>query len=84
MSDLRDSGEIEQDADVILFPYRPAVYCTHCKDKQNDDKHSYADHQMKAEIIIGKQRNGESNMSIPAVWIGQYQRFTAVDRYQSY
>lgn len=75
MSDLRDSGQIEQDADVILFPFRPAVYCQHCKDRVQDATHDFEGHQMKAEIIIEKQRKGRSNISIPVAWLGEYQKF---------
>jgi replicative DNA helicase len=78
MSDLRESGEIEQDADVILFPYRPAAYCDKCKDRIEDGEHSFKEHQAKAEIIIEKQRAGERNLSIPAVWFGEHQRFEGV------
>ncbi|GFO59300.1 replicative DNA helicase [Geomonas silvestris] len=78
MSDLRDSGEIEQDADVIIFPYRPAAYCQQCKDRVNDSSHNYREHQAKAEIIIEKQRAGERNISIPVCWLGEYQRFVGL------
>jgi replicative DNA helicase len=78
MSDLRDSGEIEQDADVILFPYREAAYCQKCRDRVNDSGHNYREHQAKAEIIVEKQRNGARNISVPAIWIGEYQRFEGV------
>lgn len=78
MSDLRDSGEIEQDADVILFPYRPAAYCEQCRNRTNDARHNYREHQAKAEIIIEKQRAGERNISIPVCWLGEYQRFEGI------
>jgi replicative DNA helicase len=78
MSDLRDSGEIEQDADVILFPFRPAAYCQKCRDRVDDSTHNYREHQAEAEIIIEKQRAGQRNISIPACWIGEYQRFDGI------
>ncbi len=78
LSDLRDSGEIEQDADVILFPYREAVYCEKCKQRVNDGTHRLYEHLATAELIIGKQRNGEANLTLPMVWMGHFQRFEAV------
>lgn len=62
LSDLRESGSIEQDADVVMFIYRDEYY------NQDSEKKGLA------EIIVAKQRNGSTG-SIELVWLGQYTKF---------
>jgi len=66
LSDLRESGAIEQDADVVIFVYRPEVYET---DPANRDG--------KAEIIIAKQRNGPTG-SIDLAFLSECTRFESL------
>lgn len=80
MSDLRGSGMIESDADVILFPWREAANCEKCQERIADGCHDWVSHEAKAEIIIGKQRQGERNISIPVAWCGDQTRFYSLSR----
>jgi replicative DNA helicase len=68
LSDLRESGSIEQDADVVMFIYRPEYY--------NRDDPTV---ENKAKIIIAKQRNGPTD-TIQLAYIKQWTRFENLDR----
>lgn len=72
LSDLRDSGSIEQDADIVLFLYRDAYY-----DSEKNSDEDLSD-DSKAECIVAKNRHGETGV-IQLHWDGQYTRFTSVD-----
>ena len=69
LSDLRESGAIEQDADVVMFLYRDEYY--------NPD----TEKKNIAEVIVAKQRNGATG-SIELVWLGQYTKFANKERIQ--
>lgn len=75
LSDLRDSGSIEQDADIVLFLYRDAYY-----DSEKADDEDKSD-QTKAECIVAKNRHGEIG-TVDLHWDGRYTRFTSVDVYR--
>ena len=63
MSDLRESGSLEQDADVVLFLFRPEQYGEVPNDKKAD-----------AEVIVGKNRNGPTR-TVHLTWRGEFARF---------
>ncbi|MDO5154505.1 MAG: replicative DNA helicase [Eubacteriales bacterium] len=67
MSDLRESGAIEQDADVIMFIYRDDYY-----NKESEKKNI-------ADIIVAKQRNGSTG-PVELVWLGEYTKFANKER----
>lgn len=67
LSDLRDSGAIEQDADVVMFLHREEYY-----DPNTEDKNI-------AEVIVAKQRNGPLG-TIKLAWLGQYTRFASLQQ----
>ena len=69
LSDLRESGAIEQDADVVLFIYRPSRYGDGEEHEQNH-----------AEVIIGKQRNGPVG-TVELVFVDRFARFENPDPY---
>lgn len=68
LADLRESGAIEQDADVILFVYRPCQYI------QDHESPEYKACEHDAEIIVGKQRGGKTGI-VNCDYFGPYFRF---------
>ena len=66
LSDLRESGSIEQDADIVMFLYREAYY-----DRDSEE-------QNVAECIVAKNRHGETD-AVKLAWDGQYTRFSSLE-----
>ena len=70
LSDLRDSGSIEQDADVVMFLYRDEYYKT--------DRSADGQEDNEAEVIIQKNRHGSTG-NVKMGWIGTYTKFLTRD-----
>jgi replicative DNA helicase len=74
LSDLRESGAIEQDADVVLFIYRPAVYRHSGESMGEIMEPEMTEELRRAEIIIGKQRNGPTG-KVDLLFFDEYTSF---------
>ena len=71
---LRDSGSIEQDADIVLFLYRDEYY----KDISGSDDDAAAESANTAEVIIAKNRHGSVG-NVKMGWIGQFTKFRTLE-----
>jgi len=86
LSDLRESGSIEQDADVVMFIYRPEYYLERKKpDPDNLDKIGEWEERLErvknlADVIIGKQRHGPIG-DVRLLFQGEFTRFSDLDRH---
>ena len=72
LSDLRDSGAIEQDADVVMFLYRDEYY----KTNESSDPNTGAESSI-AEVIVAKNRHGSTG-TVKMGWIGKYTKFRTI------
>ena len=70
LSDLRESGSIEQDADIVLFIYRDDYY------------NNESENRNTAELIVAKNRHGETG-TVDLQWMGQFTSFAAQDAYRN-
>ena len=69
LSDLRESGAIEQDADIVMFIYRDDYY--------NPD----SEKKNIAEVILAKHRAGSTG-TVELLWLGNYTKFANLDKYR--
>ncbi len=77
LSDLRDSGSIEQDADIVMFLYRDKYYKDIGASTDGEDS-SLPDTSNTAEVIIAKNRHGSVG-SVAMGWIGQFTKFRSLE-----
>jgi replicative DNA helicase len=82
LSDLRDSGSIEQDADSVLFLYRKDYYKDDEKEKGKEGSKDSGSQENIAEVIIAKNRHGSTG-SVEIGWIPQYTKFLPIARVEA-
>ena len=76
LSDLRDSGAIEQDADIVLFIYRSDYY--ERKDGENPDAANENSDYILAECNVAKNRHGSTGV-VKLAWVGKYYKFMSIE-----
>jgi replicative DNA helicase len=84
LSDLRESGSIEQDADMVMFLYREAYYLARLEPRENTPEHAEWQEQMNAlqhvaQLILGKQRHGPIGM-VPLGYDERLSKFSNLGR----
>ncbi len=87
LADLRESGSIEQDADVVMFIYREEYYLARQEPQEGTDKHQEWQEQMNevhnlADVIVAKQRHGPTG-KIELFFEGRFTRFADYDRHRN-
>lgn len=80
LADLRESGDIEQDSDVIIMVYRDEYYC---KDCNNPSKECTGEHEGIAELIVRKQRRGPVG-TVTLTWQAEHTQFHNFERGDNY
>ena len=78
LSDLRESGAIEQDSDVVIFLYRPGYYRARRAGKEGMIDR---ERDTKVEVIIEKQRNGPAPITVEMAFLREYVKFGLLDEF---
>ena len=76
LADLRESGSIEQDADIVLMLYRPDYYSNNDDEDENDETQQMAN---KAEIIVAKNRHGPTD-TVEMIWDADHTLFISAEK----
>ena len=81
LSDLRESGSIEQDADIVLMLYRKEYYDAEKRENDDDGDSSVENVVNEVDVIIAKNRHGPTN-TVKLVWDSEHTLFVGIERLQ--